>query len=678
MSIRLTLIGLLSILTGIVAYAGYTTFRDVTAINNKVVQYSENTIPYLGLLSYISSGVSRFRYVEAEHIFTRSRSNTVEKENELERIRAEITKYIETYRSLINSELKRKDIEALEWSWSRYIRHHDNIVKLFHEGRDLDAAAIYEVDMGDIMNYMTKTIDNAIINEKNAASVERSAASSQYKAAQLTLFIGLSLTLIISLVATAYAIFWVSRPLGNLSGAMQRLADGGFDVEIPRLGHRNEIGRIALAVQRFKDKAAERAAVLEEARAAAEAGAKAKVSFIASMSHEIRTPLNGVLGMAQSLFADGLMPGQREKVRIILDSGSTLMALLNDVLDMSKIDAGKMEIVTADGDLRTTVMSVVQLFQPGADEKGVALTVFLDPAIPERIKFDSIRVRQCIGNLLSNAIKFTSRGGQTELRVSCEHRADGGYLVTVSVTDNGIGMAADTIAKLFLVFTQADGSISRRFGGSGLGLVICRRLAQAMGGDVDVESEFGVGSRFRMTFTAEAAAPSLPVVPASTETADAADSSPAMVLNGSRILLVDDNAVNRQVVKLFLKLLDVQVTEAANGKEALEALGKAEFDIVLLDVHMPVMDGTETIKTIRGSHEPWSGIPTIALTADAMSGDRERYLAMGMTDYLAKPLDQRELLSKMERVLAPHLVSMSATSEDVAPAVDGRNKRASG
>jgi CheY-like chemotaxis protein len=181
-----------------------------------------------------------------------------------------------------------------------------------------------------------------------------------------------------------------------------------------------------------------------------------------------------------------------------------------------------------------------------------------------------------------------------------------------------------------------------------------------------------------MTFLAEAAAASPPVTAASTEVADAADPPPTTVLNGSRILLVDDNAVNRQVVKLFLRLLDVKVTEAANGKEALEALAKAEFDIVLLDVHMPVMDGTETIKAIRGSHESWSGIPTIALTADAMSSDRERYLAMGMTDYLAKPVDQRELLSKMARVLAPRLVSMSAPSEDVAPALGDRNKRASG
>jgi len=677
MSIRLTLIGLLSILTGIVAYVGYTTFRDLTAINNKVVRYSESTVPSLVLLSSINSNISRFRYVEAEHIFTRSRPNTIDKEKELDRIRNAVTNDINTYSIMIKNAARKADIDAVEWSWGRYTNSHEYIVTLFNEGRPGDAAAVYEVDMGDIMNYMVKIIDDAIADEKKAAIAERSFATTQYKTTQMTLFIGLSLTLAISLGVTAYAIFGVSRPLGALSEAMQRLADGGVDVELPHLRNHDEIRSISLAVQRFKDKAAERAAILEEARAGAEAGSKAKASFIASMSHEIRTPLNGVLGMAQSLFADEVTPDQREKIGIILDSGNTLMALLNDVLDMSKIDAGKMEIVAVDGDLRATVMSIVQLFRPGADDKGVDLVVILDPAIPERMRFDSVRVRQCISNLLANAIKFTSRGGQTELRVTSEPRAGGNYAMTVTVADNGIGMARETIDKLFLVFTQADGSISRRFGGSGMGLAISRRIAQAMGGDVEVESELGVGSRFRMTFLAAAAAPCDPEAVLS-EVASIAAAPPTEVLNGSRILLVDDNLVNRQVVKLFLKRLSVQVTEATNGKEALEALKQAEFDIVLLDVHMPVMDGTETIKAIRNSHEAWSRVPTIALTADAMSGDKERYLAMGMTDYLAKPVDQRELLSKMASVLVPPLVTMRASLEELTPVLDDRNKRVSG
>ena len=452
---------------------------------------------------------------------------------------------------------------------------------------------------------------------------------------------------------------------------MKRLAEDEVDVELPAFGRQNEIGQITEAVQRFKVRAAERAEVLQKARKTAESAAEAKTNFIASMSHEIRTPLNGVLGMAQSLFADELRPEQRDKVGIILDSGSTLMALLNDVLDLSKIDAGKLEIVPVDGDLRSSLMGLVHLFQPGADDKGIALTATLDPTIPERLNFDPVRVRQCVGNVLSNAIKFTPSGGQIDLQVSFVRHPDDVDRVVVTITDTGIGMTPESVAKLFLLFTQADASISRRFGGSGLGLAISRRLAQAMGGDIDVTSELGVGSCFRTTFTvAAAAAPTLTAIkPAGT--CEAAPLPSATVLKGSRVLVVDDNAVNRQVIKLFLKPFEVLISEASNGKEALETLSNAEFDIVLLDVHMPVMDGCETIQAIRASNEAWSSVPTLALTADAMIGDRERYLAMGMTDYLSKPIDQRELLSKMTSAIAPQYVRRTAASEGPELGSDG-------
>ena len=246
------------------------------------------------------------------------------------------------------------------------------------------------------------------------------------------------------------------------------------------------------------------------------------------------------------------------------------------------------------------------------------------------------------------------------------------------ITDTGIGMARDTVAKLFSVFTQADASISRRFGGSGLGLAISRRLAQAMGGDIQIQSEFGIGSSFRMTFLAANASPSLSSMGAEEIGEVTASPSPAAALSGTRILLVDDNAVNRQVVKLFLKPYDVKIAEAVNGREALKALENATFDLVLLDVHMPVMDGVATIKAIRASNTSWSSVPAIALTADAMSGDRERYMAMGMTDYLAKPIDKRELASKLMTILARPRVSVAALPSDTTPKLDDASRRAAG
>ena len=383
---------------------------------------------------------------------------------------------------------------------------------------------------------------------------------------------------------------------------------------------------------------------LRTAKESAEASSSAKSQFLANMSHEIRTPLNGVLGMAQALEGEDLTCSQKEKVNVILDSGKSLMALLNDVLDLTKIEAGKLEISAVPGDLLHTMKRARQLFQSTAEDKGLELFVRYDSNFPQRLSYDPTRVRQCVSNLLSNAIKFTAQGN-IEVAIAAKKLDDEHYMVTVDVSDTGIGMSPETCSKLFTVFTQADSATTRKFGGSGLGLAISRQLARMMGGDITVISEVGRGSTFRLTFKAQAAA----AVSATATTAKTID--PAnRTLRGLRVLLTDDNAINRQVIKLFLANQACEIFEATNGKEALDKLAQDDFDIVLLDVHMPVMDGKETIRRIRAT-DRWLNLPVIALTADAMSGDREKYLALGMTDYVSKPVDQRELIAKMHQVL---------------------------
>jgi PAS domain S-box-containing protein len=384
------------------------------------------------------------------------------------------------------------------------------------------------------------------------------------------------------------------------------------------------------------------------AKEAAIASAKAKGEFLANMSHEIRTPLNGVLGMAQALEQGNLEQPDREKVAVILDSGKSLMALLNDVLDLSKIEAGKMEIAAVDEDFVQAMSRTRQLFQTQAEEKGLELSMAVDASFPQGLRFDPVRVRQCVSNLLSNAIKFT-QVGRVEVSMFAKPlpatgMGDKQHLVSVRITDTGIGMSADAVSRLFGVFEQADSSTTRRFGGSGLGLFISRQLARMMGGDIAVESTERKGSTFTLTFRAQEvqiAKPKHEQGPQASRTS----------LRGVKVLLTDDNAINRQVIKLFLAPHGCEIAEAANGKEALDRIAAQPFDIVLLDVHMPVMDGKEAIGRIRASDEPWARLPVIALTADAMSGDRERYLALGMTDYLSKPVDQRELIAKMTAVL---------------------------
>jgi signal transduction histidine kinase/ActR/RegA family two-component response regulator len=390
----------------------------------------------------------------------------------------------------------------------------------------------------------------------------------------------------------------------------------------------------------------------------ANAASRAKSEFLAMMSHEIRTPLNGVLGMAQALAMDDLAAGQREKLDVILASGETLTALLNDILDLSKIEAGKLEITPVDSDIAAVLDRAVDLFAPRARERGLQLAITRDGDGPDWLKLDRVRVHQCLTNLVSNAVKFTGSGA-ISVRWSTQC-TNGDCSVRIAVTDTGIGMDAEAMNRLFNAFTQADGSTTRRFGGTGLGLAITRRLARMMGGDVLVASEPGRGSTFTLTFTAQ------PALTRPRRTRPAPGETHAAPAGAVRILLVDDNATNRQVARLFLARLHAEITEAENGAEALARLAERPFDLVLLDVHMPVMDGCETIRRIRASDRPWRTLPVIALTADAMEGDRERFVAMGMTDYLAKPIDRRALLNAIHAATARAALEIEPPCETAA------------
>ncbi|PHS22840.1 MAG: hypothetical protein COA85_10795 [Robiginitomaculum sp.] len=383
---------------------------------------------------------------------------------------------------------------------------------------------------------------------------------------------------------------------------------------------------------------------LEEAQVKAEQASEAKSAFLATMSHEIRTPLNGMLGMAQALGASQLPAEDAEKVETIIESGDMLMTILNDVLDISKISAAQMELSKVPGDLGQLVAQTYKLFSAQAEDKNLEFTLLISPNLPETLCFDPVRVRQCLTNLVSNAIKFTEKG-QVSIEAFARNSDGKNRTLCLRVTDTGLGMNEETRQRVFSPFIQADSSISRKFGGTGLGLAITHELAQMMDGDITVQSVPGEGSSFTFTFKAELAN-AMPMA-----SIKRATSTSKMNLSDRKLLLVDDSAINRKVISTLLSATGIAITEAENGQEALDHLYASSFDLVLLDMHMPVLNGPQTIAHIRECEECWTDIPVIAVTADAMLGDKERYLAMGLDGYITKPIDQRMLFVSLFKAL---------------------------
>jgi signal transduction histidine kinase/CheY-like chemotaxis protein len=393
---------------------------------------------------------------------------------------------------------------------------------------------------------------------------------------------------------------------------------------------------------------------LGEARDAAQAANSAKSQFLANMSHEIRTPLNGVIGVAQALANTELSARQQEMLDLIRSSGQTLQVLLSDILDLARVESGRLELSDEAFDLGRAVRDAAQLYEAQAREKGLQFFVEIDEAVDGWIKGDVVRLKQILTNLVSNAVKFTSTG------FVCLTAAPGPVLngeptLRFSIEDTGIGFDSDTRARLFGRFEQADGGITRKFGGSGLGLSISRQLAEMMGGNLDCESEPDGGSAFILTVPLHLA--EAPAMKGAGETPAPADETRRL-----RVLLADDHPVNRKVVEMILTQADVELTEVEDGAQALQAVRDADFDVILMDMQMPVMDGLTATREIR-LHEAAMGLPrtpVVMLTANALAEHIAAAEAAGADRHLAKPFDAAELLDLVATLPGAVAASMAA------------------
>lgn len=385
-------------------------------------------------------------------------------------------------------------------------------------------------------------------------------------------------------------------------------------------------------------------AELERARRAAEDANAAKSEFLARMSHELRTPLNCIVGMTELLRESEADPERREHLGLVLSSAETLLALLNEVLDFSKVEAGKLTLEAVDFDLRGLLEEVVATFAPRTREKGVELRLDVERSVPAWVRGDRLRIRQVLSNLLDNAVRFTETG-EVRVRVARRGAEADEHLLAVEVADTGVGIPPDKQDVVFRAFDQADGSVSRQYGGSGLGLTIASRLVELMGGRIELESAPGRGSafRFEVRLRSGTEGPASPPTPA------------PEAVSRMRVLVAEDNPVNRTLIARLLEHLGHEVVVVAGGEEAVAVVEREleRLDVVLMDVEMPGVDGLEATRRIRALGGRAVSLPILALTAHAGAADRERCRAAGMDAHVTKPIRKRRLVSALGRCAAP-------------------------
>lgn len=539
-----------------------------------------------------------------------------------------------------------------------------------------------------------------------------SSAGDQYNVLAVTM-IGVGFLLVINrygstprpavIVAAPYlmliAWFLYSSPMGPtlILGVVAALAYLGTLGGFLYSGYRSK-----QAIVKYKIEQDELLADLEAARIEADRANHAKSMFLANMSHELRTPLNGILGLSDVLLGEPMHRSQHSKLKLIKDSGKSLLALLNDILDISKIEAESVTLEPTELNIKIGFQNHFAFWKPFADKKQIELVYQKQKDLPECIRLDMVRLRQCMNNMIANALKFTPEGGRVTVTLTGKE-IKGRYGMCITVRDTGIGISDENITKLFQPFSQAEASTTRKYGGTGLGLMITRKLCRLMGGDATVTSVVGEGSVFKITVMADlvnttarrpvfedpqvmparVSAPSatpplvaqanpvaavgavqvnsqaapiqaapvpvapMPVAHDQTGAVQAAGVCEEERFAGMRCLVVEDNDINLEVITLLLEPYKLNIVVARNGQEALDALGTQAFDLVLMDLQMPVMGGLEATRTIRASGQAYAGVPIVAMTANAMPSDKQDCLRSGMNGYVSKPLNRTRLVEAM-------------------------------
>ncbi len=626
---------------------GFFSIMQLQQVNQKATDVSINWLPSTVNVQRINTLTSDYRIYEISHLYSRDLKTMEKFEQGRIGLLNELTMVRRNYEALISSAEEQAIYDTFSGQWERYLEMSEEILFMSQHNYMSQAIDLLQGESQKLFDELSNQLMLAVILNRDAGLDASTECDAVFERSFLLIYLSLAFIIVMSASACVWVIVTINKQLGKDPGELiqvtGRVINGDYDME----DHTQQSGVYKHVLSMV--------ATLRHHIEHAERNAQVKSEFLANMSHEIRTPMNGILGLLYLLSKTDLDAKQNDYVKKSLFSAQNLLRIIDDILDFSKMEAGKLELEKIPFTLNAICEEIVTLYGPKAQERHLHLKIQAYEHRNTVILGDPLRIKQVLFNLVSNALKFTEQGG-IAVRIECQPTHTGELHCAFSVKDSGIGLSPEQQEKLFSAFTQADSSTTRRYGGTGLGLVISKKIVESMRGKLWVESKLGEGATFcfALTLPRVGSAPAVEVqaVPVQEENTKQDTAHEAGQHRPAHILLVEDNEINQLIAQELLLEKGYTVDVASHGQEAVDMVAEHRYAIVLMDIQMPIMDGLTAAKKIRqdAAHDD---VVIIALSAHAMESDRELSLQSGMNDHITKPIDPQQLYATLDKWLRP-------------------------